>query len=61
MNKFYRKPKPETMRKNREEFKTLYAEEISWLKFTILEEKTLLKELLFLLKQIISTELSISL
>jgi len=32
---FYRKPKPETMRKNREEFKTLYTEEISWLKENI--------------------------
>tara|TARA_Y100000004_G_C8752807_1_gene343156 strand:- start:145 stop:627 length:483 start_codon:yes stop_codon:yes gene_type:complete len=30
-NKFYRKPKPETMKKNREEYKNLYPNELSWL------------------------------
>ena len=32
MNKFYRKPKPETMKKNREEYAKLYKEEIKWFK-----------------------------
>ena len=32
MNTFYRKPKPETMQKNREEYAKLYKEEIKWLK-----------------------------
>ena len=32
MNRFYRKPKPETMQKNREEYAKLYKEEIKWLK-----------------------------
>ena len=32
MNRFYRKPKPETMQKNREEYVKLYKEEIKWLK-----------------------------
>ena len=32
MNKFYRKPSPETMKNNRDEFRNKYAEEISWLK-----------------------------
>ena len=32
MNKFYRKPKPETMKKNREAYVELYKEEIKWLK-----------------------------
>ena len=32
MNKFYRKPKPETMRKNRESYKEIFKEEMSWLK-----------------------------
>ena len=31
-NRFYRKPKPETMKKNREEYKKLYSSEITWLK-----------------------------
>ena len=31
MNRFYRKPKPETMKKNRETYKKLYANEIKWL------------------------------
>ena len=35
MNKFYRKPKPETMKKNREFYKTTFKEEISWLKDNI--------------------------
>lgn len=30
MNKFYKKPKPETMRKNREEYGKLYKDEIEW-------------------------------
>ena len=32
MNRFYRKPKPETMQKNREEYAKLYKDEIKWLK-----------------------------
>ena len=32
MNKFYRKPTPETMKKNRETYIKLYKEEIKWLK-----------------------------
>ena len=32
MNRFYRKPKPETMRKNRETYKEVFKEEISWIK-----------------------------
>ena len=32
MNRFYRKPKPETMRKNREIAKQQFAGEMSWLK-----------------------------
>ena len=32
MNKFYRKPKPETMKKNRESYAEIFKEEISWLK-----------------------------
>ena len=32
MNRFYRKPKPETMRKNRESYKEIFKEEMSWLK-----------------------------
>ena len=32
MNKFYRKPKPETMKKNRELYKELYSKEIEWCK-----------------------------
>ena len=32
MNKFYRKPKPETMRKNREIAAQQFANEMSWLK-----------------------------
>ena len=32
MNRFYRKPKPETMQKNREDYAKLYKEEIKWLK-----------------------------
>jgi len=31
MNRFYRKPKPETMKKNRELYKELYKDEIKWL------------------------------
>ena len=31
MNKFYRKPKPETMRKNRESYQRIFKEEISWI------------------------------
>ena len=37
---FYRKPKPETKRKNREEYKKLYSTEIKWLK----ENLNLLKD-----------------
>ena len=32
MNRFYRKPKPETMQKNRESYAEAYKEEIKWLK-----------------------------
>jgi len=32
MNKFYRKPLPETMKKNREAYKEVFKEEIAWLK-----------------------------
>ena len=32
MNKFYRKPKPETMKKNREAYKEVVKYEISWIK-----------------------------
>ena len=32
MNRFYRKPKPETMQKNRDFYKTAFKEEMSWLK-----------------------------
>ena len=31
MNKFYRKPKPETMKKNRETYAEVFKEEISWI------------------------------
>ena len=32
MSKFYRKPKPETMKKNREVYAKLYKDEIDWMK-----------------------------
>ena len=32
---YYRKPKPETMKKNREEYKKIYSEEIAWCKENI--------------------------
>ena len=32
MNPFYRKPKPETMKKNRETYAEVFKEEISWIK-----------------------------
>ena len=32
MNRFYRKPKPETMKKNRESYKEVFKEEIVWFK-----------------------------
>ena len=32
VNKFYRKPKPETMKKNRESYEKIFKEEISWIK-----------------------------
>tara|TARA_B100000073_G_scaffold76306_1_gene57623 strand:+ start:327 stop:791 length:465 start_codon:yes stop_codon:yes gene_type:complete len=32
MNKYYRKPKPETMKKNRESYSEIFKQEISWLK-----------------------------
>ena len=32
MSPFYRKPKPETMRANRENYKRVYKHEIKWLK-----------------------------
>ena len=30
MNRFYKKPKPETMKKNRELYAELYKDEIKW-------------------------------
>ena len=35
MNKFYRKPKPETMRKNRELYLETYKDELKWFKENI--------------------------
>jgi len=35
MNRFYRKPKPETMRKNREFYSDAFMEEIKWFKENI--------------------------
>ena len=35
MNRFYKKPKPETMRKNREVYQDIFKEELSWLKENI--------------------------
>ena len=32
MNRFYRKPKPETMKKNREVYADIFLSEINWLK-----------------------------
>ena len=32
MNRFYRKPKPETMKKNRESYAEIFEKEIKWLK-----------------------------
>ena len=32
MNRFYKKPKPETMKKNRELYRELYKDEIKWFK-----------------------------
>ena len=32
MNRFYRKPKPETMKKNRESYEQVFKEEIKWCK-----------------------------
>ena len=32
MNRFYRKPKPETMKKNRDFYKEAFKDEMSWLK-----------------------------
>ena len=32
MNRFYRKPKPETMKKNRETYRKAYKAEIDWIK-----------------------------
>ena len=35
MNKFYRKPKPETMRKNRLSYQEIFKDEMQWLKDNI--------------------------
>jgi hypothetical protein len=35
MNRFYRKPKPETMKKNRESYAEIFKNEISWCKDNI--------------------------
>ena len=32
MNRFYRKPKPETMKKNRESYADIFEDEIKWIK-----------------------------
>ena len=32
MNRFYRKPKPETMKKNRESYASIFKDDISWIK-----------------------------
>ena len=45
MNRFYRKPKPETMQKNRETYKKLYSEEMNWCK----ENMELIKDNKFLI------------
>ena len=37
MNKFYRKPKPETMKKNRESYADIFEKEIKWLKAHVSE------------------------
>ena len=39
MNKFYRKPKPETMKKNREFYKENFKKEIAWFKENLEEIK----------------------
>ena len=36
MSRFYRKPKPETMKKNREEYAKHYAVEIKWMKKNVM-------------------------
>ena len=45
MNRFYRKPKPETMKKNRETYRELYSKEMEWCK----ENMELIKEDKFLI------------
>ena len=45
MTRFYRKPKPETMKKNREEYAKHYAVEIKWMKENV---DTLIKHNKFL-------------
>ena len=35
MSRFYRKPKPETMKKNRETYREAYKDEIAWMKVNI--------------------------
>ena len=45
MNRFYRKPKPETMRKNREFYKANFAKEMEWCK----ENMELIKDDKFLI------------
>tara|TARA_Y100001963_G_scaffold88865_1_gene122803 strand:+ start:702 stop:1193 length:492 start_codon:yes stop_codon:yes gene_type:complete len=37
MNRFYRKPKPETMKKNRESYADIFEKEIKWLKAHVSE------------------------
>ena len=32
MARFYRKPKPETMKKNREQYAEMFKDEIKWIK-----------------------------
>ena len=36
MTRFYRKPKPETMKKNREEYIKLYGQEMEWMKENVM-------------------------
>ena len=45
MNRFYRKPKPETMKKNRETYVKLYSKEMEWCK----ENMELIKDNKFLI------------
>ena len=47
MNRFYRKPKPETMQKNRDFYRKNFEREIEWLKENFIQilEKNIYSEL----------------